>query len=122
MVEVCYRLWHREVHGADLSHQALHLLPSDAPFRGQDGDELIRFLKFLLLEGYRTGLCVNHPFPDFLHTGSVSLPHLELLRTHGVLGFSRQGREEPFEGRDRAVEELALSVWPPCTAFIMSYV
>ena len=82
MVEVCYRPWNFEVHGAELFYQALQILPTNAALRRRDGGQLVQLLEFPLGEGYHTGLCVDCPPKDFLHTGTVSLPHLEILQAH----------------------------------------
>ena len=96
VVEVCYRPWHRKVHGADLSHQALQLLLADMSLRGRDGEHLVQLLEFLLGEGYHTSFCVNSPPQEFLNTVPVALPHIKLLTACWVLGFPRQGQKEPF--------------------------
>ena len=59
MVEVCYRPYHREVHGTKIAYQVLQLLLSDAVLRGWDGENLGQILKFSIGEGYRYGFCVN---------------------------------------------------------------
>ena len=113
MIEVCYQPWYRKVHGAELSHQVLQLLPADAPLRGWDGEELLQFLKFSLRKGYCTGFCVDCPPQNSLPKGPVAFPRLDLLHAHGVLGFYGKGQGNYFEGPDRAIKDLTLSVWSP---------
>ena len=38
MVEVRYRPWYRKVHGAELAHQALHILAADVGLCGRNGE------------------------------------------------------------------------------------
>ena len=49
------------MHGLDLAHQALLLLPADAALCGRDREQLGQILIFLLREDYRDGLCGNRP-------------------------------------------------------------
>ena len=74
VVEVCYIPWHREVHGAKLSHQAIQLLPTGAALRGRGGKQMGQILDFLIREGYLAGFCVEFSPHNFLHTSPVSLP------------------------------------------------
>ena len=110
VVEVCYRPWRSWVRGEELYHQALQLLPAGVLLRGRDGKDLIQLLKFSLREVYRTIFYVDLPSQEILHAGPVSLPRLELPHTHGVVGFSRKGRGNPFQGPDRYIKDLELSV------------
>ena len=48
MVYVCYRSGHREVHGAEFSHQALQFLLAHLALCGRDGDKLEDFWVFSL--------------------------------------------------------------------------
>ena len=81
MLDVCYRPCNREVHGAKIGHQALQLLLADVVLCGRDGKQLVHILKFSLGEGYCSGFCVGFPPQDFVHTGPVALPCLELLHS-----------------------------------------
>ena len=82
VVELCYFPWRYEVHGSELSHQALKLLPEDAELCGQDGKHLGHILKFSRREDYHVGLYVYRPPHDLLHTGPFFLPYLEHLHAH----------------------------------------
>ena len=112
MVEVCYCPWQCELHGADISHQSLDILLSDAVLHGPDGNQLEELLIFLLGEGDCACLCVNCPLQYFLHTGTFTLPHPEIIHAYQVIRFSRQGREDPLEGLVSAIKDLVLLFRP----------
>ena len=98
MAEVCYLSWHHKAHEAEISHQTLHPPLANVSFHGRDGKKLILLLMLLLWEGFYTSFCSNCTSWDFLNTGPVSLPRIELLRAYKVIRFSWKGQEEPFEG------------------------
>ena len=112
MVEVCHYYRHDEFKGVELTHQSLQYLPDYTALRGQYGEKLKDFQVFPLWEGDRASLRVDQPTQNLSHAGPLDLACHHIFDADGVLGFDGQVRKKPFEGPDRAVEDLALLVCP----------
>ena len=78
-VQVFRHPWHREVHGAELLHQALKILLSHLKLNRPYVHKGKGFRKIALWEGDCSHICVNIPPQDFLDTGPVALLSQEFL-------------------------------------------
>ena len=104
MVEFYHRHWHRKLHGAKLSNQALQIFPTNTTWCIRNIQKVKELLELPLLEGDVACLHVNHPPKDFLGIGPVSIPCQELLENHQVIFILGRGQEETLEGLECSVE------------------
>ena len=77
---------------------------------------------FLIWEGNRTIIRVDHPPQNLFHTGPVALACHQIFDADGVLGFPGKDGKNIFEGSDHDAEKPhVVSLPPPCTAVITLY-